>query len=337
MEEHTKGQIETKKHSEEKHKESKEELEHPREIKVEKEKKSILMTVKEFYNSQYKLLLIIPFILLAFSLVSIGLKYASTGDFINRDVSLKGGVTLTITTTEKIDINEIENILKNKFIENDIEVRALTKLGAQAGIIVAVDIEEGESDSLLEEIQRITGIELTKENYTVEIVGSSLGASFFREVVVALMIAFIFMGIVVFLYFRNFIPSTAVILAAFSDIVVTLAIVNFLNIKLSTAGIAAFLMLIGYSVDTDILLSTRVLKRKDGTVSERIFGALKTGMTMTVTTLAAIIVALVFTQSETIRQIMVILLIGLFVDIINTWIQNVGIIRLYLERKQKIK
>ena len=105
--------------------------------------------------------------------------------------------------------------------------------------------------------------------------------------------------------------------------------------RLSTAGIAAFLMLIGYSVDTDILLSTRVLKRKEGTEMERIYGAMKTGITMSVTTLTAVSMALIFTQSEIIKQIMIILLIGLLVDLINTWIQNVGILRLYLERKAK--
>jgi len=336
MEEHNGEHREVKEHSEE-HKEEPKEEEKPQEIKVEKERKSILKTVSDFYNSQYKLLLIIPFLLLSFSLVSIGLKYASTGDFINRDVSLKGGVTLTITTHEKIDINYLEEQLKVKFVENDVDVRSLTKFGTQVGIIIMADVGEGELSSLLEEIEKITKIELTEENHTVEVVGSSLGSSFFKEVLIALTIAFVFMGIVVFLYFRNFIPSIAVILAAFSDIIVTLAIVNFLGIKLSTAGIAAFLMLIGYSVDTDILLSTRVLKRKDGTVIERIFGAMKTGLTMTITTLSAITVALFFTQSEIIRQIMIILIIGLFVDLINTWIQNVGILRFYLERKHKVK
>ena len=143
------------------------------------------------------------------------------------------------------------------------------------------------------------------------------------------------MGIVVFLYFRTPIPSLAVILAAFSDIVVTVAVVNIMGMKISTAGIAAFLMLIGYSVDTDILLTTRVLKRKEGTEMDRVIGAFKTGIMMTLTALIAVTAALIFTDSEIIRQIMVILFIGLLADIINTWIQNVGILRLYLERKHK--
>ena len=147
-------------------------------------------------------------------------------------------------------------------------------------------------------------------------------------------LAFIFMGIVVFLYFRIPVPSLAVILSAFSDIIVTLAVVNIMGMKLSTAGIAAFLMLIGYAVDTNILLSIKVLKRKEGGILDRILIAMKTGLMMSTTTIIAIIVALSFAQSEVLKQIMTILLIGLLVDLPSTWIQNAGILRWYLERKK---
>ncbi|MBS3118721.1 hypothetical protein J4417_03500 [Candidatus Woesearchaeota archaeon] len=94
-------------------------------------------------------------------------------------------------------------------------------------------------------------------------------------------------------------------------------------------------MLIGYSIDTDMLLTSRVLKRKEGTEIEKIIGAVKTGLTMTITTITAVIVSLIFIESEIVKQIMLILLIGLFVDMIMTWIQNVGILRLYLEHQRK--
>lgn len=140
--------------------------------------------------------------------------------------------------------------------------------------------------------------------------------------------------ILIGIYVKYSPPSAAVILAAASDIIVTLAIVNLLGIKISGAGIAAFLMLVGYSVDTDILLSTRVLKRLEGTIHDRIVGAFKTGMTMMVTSIVAALIGLLVSQSDTIRQIMLIILIGLLVDIVNTWLQNAGIIRIYAERAQ---
>lgn len=295
--------------------------------------------MKKIYEGQYKKLLIIPFMLLLIAILLIGLKAAATGDFINRDVSLKGGVTVTIPTEQKIDILQLEDIISKKFPKNDVSTKSLSQFGTQVGVIIDVDVGEEHREEqigiLIEEIGKVLNRKLTTKDYSVEVVGSSLGASFFREVVTALLIAFLLMAIVVFLYFRTLVPSGAVILAALSDILITLSIVNLLDIKLSTAGIAAFLMLIGYSVDTNILLSTRVLKRKEGTEMERIYGALKTGITMSLTTLIAMTAALIFTQSEIIKQIMIILLIGLLVDLINTWIQNVGILRLYLERKAR--
>ncbi len=291
--------------------------------------------IKDIYENQYKKLLIIPFLILLLAFVQIGYQTATTGDFIHRDVSLKGGVTVTIPIEQEIDILALENVISLEFPSNDVGVKSISQFGSQAGVIVEADISQEESSKLVDTIKKNIGADLKETDYSVEIVGSSLGASFFRETISALGIAFVFMALVVFLYFRTFVPSAAVILAAFSNMVVTLAVVNLLGVKISAAGIAAVLMLIGYSVDTDILLSTRVLKRKEGTEMERVYGAIKTGIVMTSTTLAAVTIGLIFTQSEVIRQIMIILFIGLLADLVNTWIQNVGILRFYLEKKAK--
>lgn len=291
--------------------------------------------ILDVYDKQYKKLMIIPFIILILSIIVIIGNIATTGDFINKGISLKGGMTLTVTTDQDINIDDFQKYLREQLPQGDVGVRKLSQAGTAIGFIVdAADIEEKD---LMAAVETRTG-PLEKGKYSVEQMGSALGASFFRETIIALLVAFLFMGLVVTLYFKVFIPSMAVILCAFSDIVGTIAIVDLLGIKISTAGIAAFLMLIGYSVDTDILLSTRVLKRQEGTVFQRVIDAFGTGMTMTGTTLAALIVVLIVTQSEVLRQIMFILLIGLVLDIINTWIQNVGILRWYVEKHpEKIK
>ncbi|MBR9691985.1 protein translocase subunit SecF [Candidatus Woesearchaeota archaeon] len=285
--------------------------------------------LKKVYEKHYKKLLIIPALLLFLALVQIGMQIANTGDFLNKGVSLKGGLTISIETDE--GIIELQDYLNSEFPAADISVRTLSRAGTQFGLIV--EASDVDPDTLVKSLEEKLGIE--KEEYSVEIMGSSLGASFFKETFRALILAFVFMGIVVFIYFRVPIPSLAVILAAFSDIIITLAIVNVLGMKLSTAGLAAFLMIIGYSVDTDILLSTRVLKRKEGEVIDRVFSAMKTGLTMSITTIAAVTVALIFSNSEVLKQIMTILLIGLLVDLISTWIQNAGILRWYVEKKTR--
>jgi preprotein translocase subunit SecF len=346
-----------------------------KEEKIRKPRKPLLPLIKDFYDTKYKTLLIIPFVVLLLSLILIGAQIAITGDFVRKDVSLKGGLTLTIPSDQAIDVEELELYLGLELPQSDISVRSLKSAGKQVGIII--DGADVESDDILTALEPKIG-KLDKDDYSVEFMGSSLGESFFKEIIKAIYVSFLFMGIVVFWYFgtdlklksvatfltllvgilmffgntslikdiiayiigiviivlyiKTSAPSFMVIFNVFCDLIVSLAIVNLMGIKLSTAGIAAFLMIIGYSVDTNILLSTKLIKRKDGSISERLFNAMKTGLTMTLTTLVAVLVALIFTQSDVIRQIMVILLVGLLVDMLYTWIQNVGILRLYLEK-----
>ena len=282
----------------------------------------------ELYDKNYKKLLIIPIVILILSIGVIFYKYAATGDFVEKDISLKGGITITIPSKD-IDVDSLKTYLLSEFTESDISVRTLTMLGEKTGVMISSsDIESGE---LLNSLKTKFG----ELDYNVEEMGSSLGKSFFKEVFTAILFAFLFMAIIVFFYFRQPIPSLAIVLSAFSNMVVTLAIINLMGVKLSTAGVAAFLMLIGYSVDTNILLSTKVLKRKGGEVIDRIINGMKTGLTMTLTTITAVVVAYIFSQSAALSQIMLILIIGLLMDILNTWVQNAGILRLYLERRTK--
>jgi preprotein translocase subunit SecF len=165
--------------------------------------------------------------------------------------------------------------------------------------------------------------------------GSTLGQSFYQQTLLAVLLSFLFMSIVVFITFRSMWPSLFIILAAAAEIVSTVAVVNLLGVKLSTAGVAAFLMIIGYSVDTNILLTVKVLKHKGATVFERTADTMRTGVLMSLTAFAATMVGYFFIQSDIVKQIMLIISIGLIFDIIYTWFQNAGILRYYLERQHE--
>jgi len=164
--------------------------------------------------------------------------------------------------------------------------------------------------------------------------GILLGTLFFKYGIISLIPLLALMALLIYIYIKNSVPAFAVMLSAFADIVMTLAIVNLVGMKLSTAGIVAFLMLIGYSVDTDILLTTRILKRKES-INKALFSAFKTGTTMTITSIIAVATALiiVFSFSSVLNQIFTILLIGLGLDLFNTWITNASIIKWYAETK----
>lgn len=286
---------------------------------------------KHWYDRYYKVLLFIPVGLLVFSLIYLFSFYSQNGDIIYKDPSLSGGTTITLQA--ELDIKELESHLRQSL--QDANVRTISDISTGRQIAVLID-SSAEPDVLRPAVEEFIGYKLTTENSSTEFSGPTLGDNFYKQLIIAVMISFVLMSIVIFFLFRTFIPSIAVIFAAFSDIVMTLAIVDIFGIRLSAAGIAAFLMLIGYSVDTDILLTTRVLKKRGESVNSKIYGSFKTGIFMTVTGLAAVIPAFLIITGlpDSFRQIFLILAIGLSADILNTWLANASIIKWYAERKK---
>ncbi len=294
------------------------------------ERKTLKSKILVFHDKNYKKLLLIPIILILLSVVYMFVFYSNNGDFINRDVSLTGGTSVTI-----YEQMEVESVLEDLSPSlESLTVREIYDLitREQKAIIIETTSDSGTTREVIEDY---LGYELSMENSSFEFTGSSLSESFFRQLLIAILLAFIFMAIVVFLIFRTFIPSAAIVLAAFADIFMTLTLFNILGMKMSSAGIVAFLMLIGYSVDTDILLTNRVLKRREGTLNQRIFSAFKTGITMTLTSLFAVLFALLVVRSFSVvlTDIFTILVVGLSFDLLNTWITNVSIIKWYVKRK----
>ncbi|PIN71137.1 preprotein translocase subunit SecF [Candidatus Pacearchaeota archaeon CG_4_9_14_3_um_filter_30_11] len=293
------------------------------------------MKEKNWHDKSYKILLLIPIIIILFSLIYLTITYQKTGDLFKKDISLTGGTSITVY--DQISANSIKLDLFEKL--QNLNAREIYDFGTdeQKALIIETTSDWEISKNVLEEYLGYTLVE--GENSDIEFTGSILSQSFYNQLLIAILVAFLFMAIVVFIIFRNFIPSMAVILSAFADILMTLAVVDLFGLKMSTAGIVAFLMLIGYSVDTDILLTIRVLKRDEDPLNTRLLGALKTGLTMTLTSFFAILAALFIVQSFSVvlTQIFIILVLGLFFDMLNTWITNVSILKWYAEHKENKK
>ena len=336
------------------------------------------MQFEKWYDKNYKKLLVLPVIILTLSLIYMGFFYFQTGDIIYKDVSLTGGTTITIQT--EIPSEDLKNIISQSL--TDFEIKTISNnAGNQLELMVTV--KESETETLEIILEDFLGYNLTSKNSSKETTSSSLSADFYKQLIIAVLLAFFWMAAVVFLifskdrktkfwiilinilfgyflgkffltinpiisviiflafsiiiiriYIKNSVPSFAIMLSAFSNILMMLAIVDLIGMKISTAGIVAFLMIIGYSVDTDILLTTRLLKKKENT-NTALFGAFKTGITMTITSIIAITTALIVVLpfASVLNQIFTILLIGLFLDLFNTWITNASIIKWYVETR----
>lgn len=286
-------------------------------------------TNKNWYDRSYKWLLAPPAVFFIFCIVYLSLFYTHEGDLFYKDVSITGGTTVTVFIPRPA--HEVEVALKSRFSDLSVREFADSKTGEQRGFFVETSASAQEVQSALESF---LAIKLTPDNSSIEFTGAALSSGFYKQLRLAVFFAFFAMAIVVFFIFKTPFRSLSIIGAGFADIVMTIAVIDILGMRISMGGIVALLMLIGYAIDTDMLLTTRVL-RGSGSINSRIYGAFKTGIMMTLTAIVAVGVSLFFTYSfsDTLRQIFTILLIGLIFDIINTWFTNASLLKWYSEVK----
>ena len=284
------------------------------------------------YKKNYKILMLIPILLFILATISIFVTIEKEGTPIYRDISLKGGLSAILYTNSTTSQNEFSNYLKSKYPENSFSVNELSDNGKRAGFIVDTDLDEKLFLKSIEEYFNEKFI--SGQNYMSNYISASLSNSFFKQSMYILAVSFILMSIVIFLYFRELVPSGAVVLSAIFDIIVTVGILDYFNVKISIAGIGALLMLIGYSIDTDVLLTNRLIREKGEDYFHKAFFAFKTGALMSTTTLIAGVAALIFTNSDIIFEIALILVVGLVVDFISTWLQNTGILLWWIEKRK---
>ena len=271
-------------------------------------------------NYNYKKLIIFPLIIVLLSVIII----SAVG--VNLGVDLRGGTLATVQGVEYTP--EIQNYLITNLGDSTIKVRSIFSPLTEGFIVeTGPDVDSAKLISLLN--QRYPDVAVSVQN-----IGPSLGASFLEQGAQAVLFAFLFMAIIVFIALRMPIPSGAVVFSAFSDMLIALAFMSVMGIELSRYTIAAILMLIGYSVDTDILLTARVLKDKGDDTNERIRNAMRTGLTMTMTTLAALSALYIFSTSDVLDDIAIVLIFGLVGDLAMTWLFNAGVLKWYALRRK---
>jgi preprotein translocase subunit SecF len=266
-----------------------------------------------------KQLVVIPLVLLIVSVIVLAYFTMTTGMPVTPGIDFSGGTAVTLDTNESVaqlqtafadyPLVDVSDVNGGKFLKfstmDDTKFRSLTAL-----------ISQKYPDSKIDQI------------------GESFGKSLQYQAVIALLFSFIGMALVIFISFRTFVPAFAVVLSAFADMVMTAAMMNVVGITLTLGTTAALLMLIGYSVDSDILLTNRVLKRQ-GKLHDKLAGAFHTGIIMTSTTFAAATALFIvswFGSIQILMDISAVLLIGLVADVLNTWLTNAAILKWYVEK-----
>ena len=235
------------------------------------------------------------FVIIGISILILIYNLIATGSFIEMGLDFEGGKRITFPA----DNLDFQNI-RESFSEYNVSI--------STGTTNTISIQTSYSTDENVIFSKLSTLGIN--DYNLQSIGPLVGNIFWTQTQIALIASFIMMSLIVFVLFRSKIPSLLVILAVLTDIVGTVAVLSILQIEMSLGVLAALLMLIGYSVDTDILLTSSIIKFKTSLES-----TIKTGLTMSITTLTALTALYLITSSIILKTIAIVLIIGILIDI----------------------
>ena len=273
----------------------------------------------EYTNRQ---LLVVPLSVLALALVVVTYVFVTTGAPVGLGIDFSGGTEIRVAPEDSV--SSPEETLSDAF---SVEPSNIRNVPSDNSYVVTFS-QSGEYDATQAQDEAQAAGFIVRASSSVS---PAIGGEAQRFAVVGFGIAFGAMSILVFGLFRTFVPSIAVVASAFSDIIVPVALMNIFGIDLTLGTVAALLLLVGYSVDSDMLLNDYVVRRR-GDVHTAVKSAMKTGLTMTITSLLAMSVlatGALLLGISILQDVGTIIAFGLAVDIMNTYMMNVALLRYF--------
>jgi preprotein translocase subunit SecF len=176
-------------------------------------------------------------------------------------LDFKGGTEVVVRFPRVVEIEELRGWM-NAADMGSIEIKSF---GTDTDYIVRTD-QKGEGTTISTRIKDVLlehfpkGIEILQEN----IVEAKIGSEIRRDAVIAIFFALI--GILIYIGFRfKVIFAVGAVVALFHDVLLTLGIVSVftnvipgLNLEFDQAMVAAFLTLVGFSVNDTVVVFDRV-------------------------------------------------------------------------------
>ena len=285
----------------------------------------------------WRQMIIVPLLMaLVFSGV-LFFRWHTEGTPVPLSLDFKGGTIIRVRGIDNVpNADVVKDNIKN-IILADIDVKVTEDRTRTTGVF-GLDMETDKpiSDNEKEQIKEA----LTKQFGNSIIIGmdwkGSIITGIFKEQAwKAIVGAFIAMAIILFIAFRRSFPVGVMVLCVILDALGALGLMAIFRVPLSLASIAGLLMIIGYSVDTDILLSNHMLKRYGEDIRKRISNAMRTGLMTSGTTLITLVAIEVLTTAPLLYQLSSVLIFGVLVDVVNTWFMNAGMLLWYTERRRR--
>ena len=183
-------------------------------------------------------------------------------------IDFKGGTLVAVNFTEPVDINKIRSSLSSVSIDGqnfDFSKEEIKHFGDESNVAIRIASIENEpprfankvSESLASVYPDLLPSEKSDFILSIDKVGPKVGAELSSDAVLAILYALGFILIYISVRFE-FKYAIGAIAALTHDVLITLGVFSILGYEISLAVIAAFLTIVGYSLNDTIVIFDRV-------------------------------------------------------------------------------
>ena len=183
-------------------------------------------------------------------------------------IDFKGGTLIAVNFTKPVDINKIRSSMKTFSIDGqnfDFSKEEIKHFGDETNVAIRIANIENEpprfankvAEKLATIYPKILPEKQTDFILSIDKVGPKVGAELSADAILAILYALAFILVYISIRFE-FKYAIGAIAALTHDVIITLGIFSILGYEISLAVIAAFLTIVGYSLNDTIVIFDRV-------------------------------------------------------------------------------
>ena len=235
----------------------------------------------------------------------------------NLSIDFIGGTIIQVASSEQAEINIVRDLLDLTVLKNS-EITEITGLSSNQQFRIKTNIKI-EDTTEISNIIMSTLKDFNPEIRAIESVGPKVGKELQFQAIYAIGLALLMLMIYIGFRFDQFYAMGSVV-AVIHDILITLGIFSLLNLEIDLSIVAAFLTIVGYSLNDTIVIFDRFREnsQKDLKISLIDLANLSLNQTLSrtiITSLTTLMVVtiLFFVGGEAIKYFAFALIIGVIV------------------------
>lgn len=258
------------------------------------------------------------------TLIVIGLIFLVLRGGPNYGVDFRGGVSIRVQFPEDITLENVRNSLNNIGLGKS-ELKESRK--EEDGVILeefiirvpVIPETGGVGDFVIAHFKSEFG-EGKVNVQSIDEVGPKVGKELRRSAIYAIIISLVVILFYIRIRFKNFRFAVGAIIPLFHDVLITLGVFSILNIEISLPIVAAFLTIVGYSLNDTIVVFDRIREnlktlrkeKYDHIINVSINETLSRTIVTSITTLFVVLI-LFFFGGDVIHNFAFALIIGIII------------------------